>query len=193
MHTGGHAADDDDGVADGNRHHAEDDIHLVRLQHACAGFTPTGAIGPRRSSRPSLGYSIGKWEDNDRRRPLRRARNRNARHRRDRARTKRAAYRCTRTTRRSSRSASSSIAPSRDILQNEITTIDNALTRPWTVTKNYRRDQQSDLASKTTAPRTTVTSQIGDENYVISGDGQLMPAKKDQPPPDLKYFKQPRK
>jgi hypothetical protein len=31
---------------------------------------------------------------------------------------------------------------------------------------------------------------IGKENYFLSGDGLLMPAKKDQPPPDLKYFKQ---
>jgi hypothetical protein len=33
---------------------------------------------------------------------------------------------------------------------------------------------------------------IGKENYFLSGDGLLMPAKKDQPPPDLKYFKQTR-
>jgi hypothetical protein len=31
---------------------------------------------------------------------------------------------------------------------------------------------------------------IGTENYFLSADGLLMPAKKDQPPPDLKYFKQ---
>ena len=27
------------------------------------------------------------------------------------------------------------------------------------------------------------------ENYFVSADGHLMPAKKDQPPPDLRYFK----
>jgi len=31
---------------------------------------------------------------------------------------------------------------------------------------------------------------IGKEIYFLSGDGFLMPAKKDQPPPDLRYFKQ---
>jgi hypothetical protein len=31
---------------------------------------------------------------------------------------------------------------------------------------------------------------VGTENYMISGDGYLMPARKDQPPPDLSYFKQ---
>jgi hypothetical protein len=31
---------------------------------------------------------------------------------------------------------------------------------------------------------------IGTENYFLSGDGLLMPAKKDQVSPDLRYFKQ---
>jgi hypothetical protein len=30
---------------------------------------------------------------------------------------------------------------------------------------------------------------IGKENYFLSGDGMLMPAKKNQAPPDLRYFK----
>jgi hypothetical protein len=30
---------------------------------------------------------------------------------------------------------------------------------------------------------------IGKENYFLSADGLLMPAKKEQPPPDLRYFK----
>ena len=30
---------------------------------------------------------------------------------------------------------------------------------------------------------------IGDQGYMLSADGLLMPAKKDQPPPDLRYFK----
>jgi hypothetical protein len=30
---------------------------------------------------------------------------------------------------------------------------------------------------------------IGKEGYMLSADGFLMPAKKDQPPPDLRYFK----
>jgi hypothetical protein len=31
---------------------------------------------------------------------------------------------------------------------------------------------------------------IGKEAYMLSADGMLMPAKKDQAAPDLKYFKQ---
>jgi hypothetical protein len=80
----------------------------------------------------------------------------------------------------------------RDTLLNEITTIDNALTRPWTVTKKYRRERnpiwyQNDCSED----NHHVT--VGKENYFLSADGHLMPAKKDQPPPDLKYFKQSRK
>ena len=31
---------------------------------------------------------------------------------------------------------------------------------------------------------------IGGQNYFRSGDGTLMPARKDQPPPDLRNFEQ---
>ena len=31
---------------------------------------------------------------------------------------------------------------------------------------------------------------IAGEVYYLSADGRLMPDKKDQPPPDLRYFKQ---
>jgi hypothetical protein len=31
---------------------------------------------------------------------------------------------------------------------------------------------------------------IGDENYLLRADGLLMPAKKGQKPPDLRYFEQ---
>ena len=30
---------------------------------------------------------------------------------------------------------------------------------------------------------------IGKENYFLSADGLLMPVRRDQPPPDLRYFK----
>ena len=31
---------------------------------------------------------------------------------------------------------------------------------------------------------------IGKENYFLGGDGMLMPTKKNQPKPDLRYFNQ---
>jgi hypothetical protein len=75
-----------------------------------------------------------------------------------------------------------------DILHDEITTIDDALTRPWTVTKNYRR-QRNPIWIEAICTEANPHLRIGKENYMTSADGYLMPAKKDQPPPDLRYFK----
>ena len=76
-----------------------------------------------------------------------------------------------------------------DILKNEITVIDHALTRPWTVVKNYHRIRNGrmfeDLCNESNNH-----VQIGKENYFMSADGYLMPAKKGQAPPDLRYFGQ---
>jgi hypothetical protein len=79
-----------------------------------------------------------------------------------------------------------------DILRNEITTIDHALTRPWTVTRSYRRQRQ---AAWFEHPCENAYSQhlfIGGEAYFFSADGRLMPGRKDQPVPDLRYFDEPR-
>jgi len=76
-----------------------------------------------------------------------------------------------------------------DILHNEIVTTDNSLTRPWKIMKNYRR--MSDIVwgeNNCVEGQTWVT--IGAEVYYLSGDGTIMPTKKGQAPPDLKYFKQ---
>jgi hypothetical protein len=79
-----------------------------------------------------------------------------------------------------------------DVLRNEITTIDNALTRPWTVTRTYRRTQNPVWHEYTCA----VSNQhivIGRDDYLLSADGLLMPVKKGQKPPDLRYFDQPQR
>jgi hypothetical protein len=82
----------------------------------------------------------------------------------------------------------------RDFLYNEITVIDHALTRPWTVTKRYRR-----LPTQPPEWRTQVCAEansyvrIHGEAFFLSSEGYLMPIKKDQAPPDLRYFNQPRK
>jgi len=75
-----------------------------------------------------------------------------------------------------------------DILRDEITTIDDALTRPWTVTKTYRR-QRNPIWIEAICTEANPQLRIGKETYMTSADGYLMPAKKDQPPPDLRYFK----
>jgi hypothetical protein len=78
-----------------------------------------------------------------------------------------------------------------NILHDEITSIDHALTRPWTVDKRYVHNPNPH-ANWPEFYTTENNAQIGigNENYFLSGDGLLMPAKKDQAPPDLRYFRQ---
>ncbi len=76
-----------------------------------------------------------------------------------------------------------------DMLHDEVTTVDHALTRPWTVTRSYDR-------TATHQPHWTETICEEDNhhvflnghNYLLSGDGYLMPARKNEPPPDLRNF-----
>jgi hypothetical protein len=75
-----------------------------------------------------------------------------------------------------------------DLLHDEITSIDHALTRPWTVTKTYWRDRH-ELWQDYNCSEANHHVIVGKDYYFISGDGFLMPTKKDQPPPDLRYFK----
>jgi hypothetical protein len=71
------------------------------------------------------------------------------------------------------------------VLHDEVTTIDNALTRPWTVTKNYHRERNPVWVEAICAEGNQHV-RIGTESYMLSADGDLMPAKKGQAPPDLK-------
>ena len=76
------------------------------------------------------------------------------------------------------------------IMRNEITVYDHALTRPWTVTRGYvRNPNPKPQWSEFICAEGNGHVAIGKENYFLSGDGLLMPAQKDQPPPDLRYFK----
>ena len=77
------------------------------------------------------------------------------------------------------------------ILHDEMTIIDHAFTRPWTVDKRYVHNPNP--RPEWTEFYTTENNaqlKIGKENYFLSWDGLLMPAKKNQPPPDLRYFKE---
>jgi hypothetical protein len=76
-----------------------------------------------------------------------------------------------------------------NLLLDEITTIDNALNRPWTVTKKFRRERNATWFENDCSEDNHHVA-IGQEHYFLSADGHLMPAKKGQTPPDLKYFKQ---
>jgi hypothetical protein len=77
-----------------------------------------------------------------------------------------------------------------DLLHNVITTIDNALTRPWTVHRIHYR-QQNPVWPEYNCREGNNHVTIGTEQYFLSADGKLMPVRKDQPPPDISSFKQP--
>jgi hypothetical protein len=80
-------------------------------------------------------------------------------------------------------------ATDRNIIHDEITLIDHAFTRPWTVTKHYRRSPQPrPLWREGECAENNAHTRIANEDYMLSPDGLLMPAKKDQAPPDLRYF-----
>jgi hypothetical protein len=77
-----------------------------------------------------------------------------------------------------------------NILHDQITVTDHALTRPWTVDKRYRRSPDPHVSwPEYVCADGQSHVQVGDENYYLSADGLLMPAKKGQAPPDLRYFK----
>ena len=81
-----------------------------------------------------------------------------------------------------------------NLLHDEITTFDHALTRPWSVDKTFKRNPNPyPNWSRVACTETTQQMVIGKESYMMSADGFLMPAKKDQAPPDLRYFKQTQK
>jgi hypothetical protein len=79
-----------------------------------------------------------------------------------------------------------------NVLHDEVTTIDSALTRPWTVTRNYRREKTAQWFEYICAEDNHHVF-LGKENYFVSEDGYLLPTRKDQPAPDLKFFSQSRK
>jgi hypothetical protein len=77
-----------------------------------------------------------------------------------------------------------------DRINDQITTVDHALTRPWSATKIYRRAQYDHpVWHESVCAENNPHVEIAGQGYMLSSDGFLMPAKKDQPPPDLKYFK----
>jgi hypothetical protein len=77
----------------------------------------------------------------------------------------------------------------KNTLYDEITTIDHALTRPWTIIKKYVRETRPIIWYFNDCAENNRHVFIGDEGYLVSEDGFLMPVKKGQKAPDLRYFK----
>jgi len=80
----------------------------------------------------------------------------------------------------------------RNVLYAEITVIDHAYTRPWTVLRPYRRLADPMWVENDCAAENHYAV-IGNETYFMSADGYLMPTKKNQPAPALRDFDPPGK
>jgi hypothetical protein len=77
-----------------------------------------------------------------------------------------------------------------NLLHDVITVLDRALTRVWTVEKTFRRnpDTQPDWPEhycQVTNDRLV----LGGQAYRLDTERILMPTRKDQPPPDLQFFR----
>ena len=77
-----------------------------------------------------------------------------------------------------------------NLLHDEITVTDNALTQPWTVKKSYRRGENlpNVVRESVCADNNNVVT-IGNEEYNVGTDGNLVPTRRGQPGPDLRYFR----
>ena len=161
----------------------------------CIGaFTPTAATGPRIAERTLVGYSIGKWVDET-------------------GDGKYTALEVETRFLRGPRAYEVNGLPfhednqtiirerfyldknDRNTMYDEITVIDHAMTRPYTkVQKAVRKPDPRPVWRLEDCPLDNVWIKIGNEAYVTRGaNGKLMPAYKNQPPPDLGYFEQPPK
>ena len=75
-----------------------------------------------------------------------------------------------------------------DILYDEITVTDHALTKPWTVLKTMRREKKP-IWVESICPEGNIHVMIAGEQYLLGSDGRLMPFYEGQKPPDLGHFK----
>jgi hypothetical protein len=74
-----------------------------------------------------------------------------------------------------------------DTLYDQITTYDHALTRPWTVVRTMRREKKP-IWVESICAEGNVHVNIGGEHYMLDDQGLLLPFWKGQPAPDLKHF-----
>jgi hypothetical protein len=72
-----------------------------------------------------------------------------------------------------------------NLLHDEVTTFDHALTRPWTVTRHYTREPDPVWLEFDCAENNSHVV-IGKESYFLDYDRNLMPTRKDQPPPEFR-------
>jgi hypothetical protein len=78
----------------------------------------------------------------------------------------------------------------KNLLHDDITSHDHALTQPWTKNRTYKRNANpAPVWFEEACAADNAMVKIGTDPYFLSPDGLLMPTRKDQPPPDTRYFK----
>ena len=76
-----------------------------------------------------------------------------------------------------------------DVMYDQITTMDHSLTRPWTIVRTMKREKKP-IWVESICSEGNVHVMIGGEHYMLGGDDLLIPFYKGQPAPDLKHFQQ---
>jgi hypothetical protein len=74
-----------------------------------------------------------------------------------------------------------------NVLRDQITVIDHAFTKPWTVTRSFHREAKTVWTEHSCGENNDWVF-IDGESYLIAIDGNLMPSRKGQQPPDLRHF-----
>ncbi len=185
----GRHAEHDVGAGGGIHRHAGNHLYFGRTP-TCAEFSPTAAPGRRTWSRPIRATRSANGSTRTATASTTCSKSRRAGRSRGRVPTTRPGCRCISTISRPSRSGSIIDKNDPNLLHDEITVFDHALTRPWSVDKTFRRNPNPyPNWSRVSCTEGTNYVVIGTDVYFLSGDGFLMPTKKDQAPPDARYFK----
>ena len=76
-----------------------------------------------------------------------------------------------------------------NVMLNEMTTIDHSLTHPWSVTRSTAATRRKSFEwPEENCAEGNGHVEIHGQGYFLAGDGNLMPVKKGQSPPDLRFF-----
>ncbi len=76
-----------------------------------------------------------------------------------------------------------------DVMYDQITTTEHCITRPWTIVRTMKREKKP-IWVESICAEGNVHVMIGGEHYMLGGDDLLIPFYKGQPAPDLKHFPQ---
>jgi hypothetical protein len=82
----------------------------------------------------------------------------------------------------------------KNLLHDDITSHDHALTQPWTKNRTYKRNSDAKpVWLEEACAGDNAMVKIGNDPYFLSSDGLLMPTRKNQSPPDIRYFNREKK